>query len=381
MSTSSRAVVAAVAAVYGVVVVPALLLGAALMAQQASASTAVAVVECATVQFADYGPGGVSQPVGDEQFSGEQLANAQLIVAVAVERRLPKRAAVLALATAMVESELRNVNHGDRDSLGLFQQRPSQGWGSPEQILNPTYAAGKFYDHLIALPNWETMPTGAAEQAVQRSAYPDRYAPREAAAAELVARFWQGPDNPVPQAPDIALAQYDHAATGCPDKGRGNLNPEDLDPKRLPPGFTVPPDQVHSAAVTYALAQVGKPYKWGAEGPDAFDCSGLTQAAWAHAGVGISRTTATQVHDGVPVGSIAALQPGDLVFIPGADGTPAAPGHVGMYVGNGYMVDAYDETRGVILTTLDSWKSKIVAIRRVAAGDGGGPSTGGDSRL
>jgi cell wall-associated NlpC family hydrolase len=133
--------------------------------------------------------------------------------------------------------------------------------------------------------------------------------------------------------------------------------------------------------VVYALAQLGKPYVWGAQGPDAFDCSGLMQAAWARAGVAISRTTSTQVHDGVAVGSLSLIQPGDLVFIPGADGTPAAPRHVGMYVGGGYMVDAYDESRGVILTTLASWAPKVVAIRRVAAGNHGQPPSGGDPRL
>ncbi|OLR92585.1 C40 family peptidase [Actinokineospora bangkokensis] len=385
MSTPTNpgpAVAGATAAVYTLLVIPVLLVGVILTATHTAATTtAAAIVECATARFADHGPGGVSQPIAGEDFTAEQLANAQTITAVAVQRRLPRRAAVLAVATAMVESGLVNVGYGDRDSLGLFQQRPSQGWGTPEQVLNPAYAAATFYDHLLALPGWQTMPPGQAEQAVQRSAFPDRYAPREPAAAELVDRYWQGPDNPVPPPPGATPAQYTPAAAGCPDKGRGNLNPRDLDPKQLPPGFTLPPDRAQSAAVTYALVQLGKPYRWGAEGPDAFDCSGLMQAAWAHAGVAISRTTATQVHDGVPVASIAAVAPGDLVFIPGADGTPAAPGHVGMYVGNGYMVDAYDETRGVILTTLDSWKPKIVAIRRVAASDGDGPPAGGDPRL
>jgi cell wall-associated NlpC family hydrolase len=131
------------------------------------------------------------------------------------------------------------------------------------------------------------------------------------------------------------------------------------------------------AAVTYVLAQLGKPYVWGATGPDTFDCSGLMMAAWAHAGVAISRTTYTQMNDGVAVGSLAQVQPGDLLLIPGSDGTAARPGHVGMAIGHGYVVDAYTPETGVILTALQSWAPKVVAIRRVV--DAGG-QPGGDPR-
>ncbi|GAA2678795.1 MULTISPECIES: C40 family peptidase [Actinosynnema] len=370
------------AAVYLLLMVPALLVATVLMVSQSGTLAATAaVVECSPFQRLGLGPGGFTQQIGDETFTGEQLTNAQTIVTVAVRRSLPRRAAVLALATAMVESGLVNVDHGDRDSLGLFQQRPSQGWGSPAEILAPVYATNKFYDALIALPGWHTMPPGAAEQAVQRSQFPDRYAPRESAAAMLTDRYWQGPDNHAPPAPGAdPVVDVDPAYGGCQDMGKGNLDPGDLDPKKLPPDFTLPGDPQQSRAVVYALAQLGKPYVWGATGPDAFDCSGLTQAAWAHAGVAISRTTYTQVHDGIPVGSLTWIQPGDLVFIPGSDGTPAAPGHVGIYVGNGYMVDAYDTDHGVILTTLDSWAPKVVSIRRIATGDNGKPPPEGDPR-
>src|SRR5829696_2276626 len=87
--------------------------------------------------------------------STEQAANAATIAAVAVKRELPVRAVAIALATALQESKLINLEYGGRDSLGLFQQRPSQGWGSPGQILDPRYAAAKFYDALVAVPGWE----------------------------------------------------------------------------------------------------------------------------------------------------------------------------------------------------------------------------------
>ena len=115
-----------------------------------------------------------SQPAG--QWDAEQLANARTIVSVGAERRIPPRGQVIALATAMQESTLRNLAGGDRDSIGLFQQRPSQGWGTPAQISNPVYAAGKFYDKLATISGWQSMPLTEAAQAVQGSAYPDAYA-------------------------------------------------------------------------------------------------------------------------------------------------------------------------------------------------------------
>ena len=105
----------------------------------------------------------------------DQWANAQAIAGVAEERGLPERAIVIALATAMQESTLRNLDHGDRDSLGLFQQRPSQGWGTPEQVQDPVYAAGQFYDRLVRVPGWETGELTLVADSVQRSAFPLAY--------------------------------------------------------------------------------------------------------------------------------------------------------------------------------------------------------------
>ncbi|MDT0307705.1 hypothetical protein RM780_12125 [Streptomyces sp. DSM 44917] len=117
----------------------------------------------------------------------QQAANAATIEAVASARGLPERAVTIALATAIQESTLRNLGYGDRDSLGLFQQRPSMGWGTAEQVTDPVYAAGAFYDGLVEVPRWETMPLTEAAQAVQRSAYPDEYAGHEEEAALLAA--------------------------------------------------------------------------------------------------------------------------------------------------------------------------------------------------
>jgi hypothetical protein len=109
----------------------------------------------------------------------DQAGNAALITAVTVRRELPARAATIALATAVQESKLRNIDYGDRDSLGLFQQRPSQGWGTPEQVTDPVHATNAFLDGLVEVPGYTELPITAAAQAVQRSGYPEAYADHE----------------------------------------------------------------------------------------------------------------------------------------------------------------------------------------------------------
>ena len=110
----------------------------------------------------------------------EQAQNAALIAAISIERGMPARAASIALATAYQESKLYNIDYGDRDSVGLFQQRTSQGWGSVEQLTDPVYATNAFYDALAKVEGYREMEITEAAQAVQRSAYPDAYADHEA---------------------------------------------------------------------------------------------------------------------------------------------------------------------------------------------------------
>ena len=112
----------------------------------------------------------------------DQGSNAAAITAIAVQRGMPPRAATIAIATAMQESKVRNVKFGDRDSLGLFQQRPSQGWGTAEQILNPEYSTNKFYDALEKVKGYPSMDIAQAAQKVQRSAAGEAYAQHEAQA-------------------------------------------------------------------------------------------------------------------------------------------------------------------------------------------------------
>jgi hypothetical protein len=112
-------------------------------------------------------------------FTPEQSANAATITAIALKRGLPARAATIANATAIQESKLRNIKFGDRDSLGLFQQRPSQGWGTEAQILDPVYATNKFYDALVKIDGYQNMEITKVAQQVQRSGSPTAYADHE----------------------------------------------------------------------------------------------------------------------------------------------------------------------------------------------------------
>lgn len=116
---------------------------------------------------------------GTVRLTPEQAANAATIAAVAVRKELPQRAVTIALATAYQESKLRNLPDGDRDSIGLFQQRPSQGWGEPDQLHDPVYAATKFYDALVRVHGYRTLPLYQAAQRVQRSADGTAYAQHE----------------------------------------------------------------------------------------------------------------------------------------------------------------------------------------------------------
>ena len=121
----------------------------------------------------------------------EQAGNAAIIAAVATQRGLAPRAVSIALTTAFQESGIRNLDYGDRDSLGLFQQRPSMGWGTKEQVMDPFYSSGKFYDVMVTVDDWETADIGDVAQEVQRSGFPDAY-DKHVATARLIASALSG---------------------------------------------------------------------------------------------------------------------------------------------------------------------------------------------
>ena len=129
---------------------------------------------------------------------------------------MPARAATIALATAYQESKLYNVEGGDRDSLGLFQQRPSQGWGTPEQVLDPFYAANAFYDELADVDGYEAMEVTVAAQEVQRSGFPDAYADHEADARVLASALT---GNSAARSAAGTPTSRSRSGTGCPTPG------------------------------------------------------------------------------------------------------------------------------------------------------------------
>ncbi|GAA3389051.1 C40 family peptidase [Streptomyces roseoviridis] len=298
------------------------------------------------------------------ELPAEQIPHAKTIVATGIAMKVPERGRIVALATAIQESRLRNLRYGDRDSLGLFQQRPSQGWGTPEEILNPVHAATKFYEGLLKVAGWQQMTVTQAAQAVQRSGLPDAYAQWEPLARALqqaiAPTLHEDGGNAGAVAPD----------GGCQPGEDGSAWGE-IPEGAVPAGYEIPADATARArtAITWAMHQLGTLYQWGgtckdAHGPDPMgrcDCSSLMQVAYAQAGVTLTRTTYTQVKEGVPVPA-NALRPGDLLF---TRGTAAVPEHVGMYMGAGLVINAPKTGRPVRIEKVADWQ--ILAVRRIPA--------------
>ena len=278
--------------------------------------------------------------VDGQTLDAQQITDAGLIVAVGQHLGIPEPGETIALTTAMQESGLHNLDHGDRDSLGLFQQRPSQGWGTTSQIMDPTYSATAFYKALTNVSGWAAMPTTDAAQAVQHSAYPQAYAKWDQLAHDLSTTL-----------------------NGTCTSGSGPTPP-------APAGYQIPPGTpaAVAAVIDFALKQLGKSYQYGATGPNTWDCSGLIQAAYAVIGVPLPRTTFDQVNAGtpIPITDPAAFRPGDLLFIPGDDGTLTAPGHVGLYLGNGLVLHAPKTGDVVRVDRLANWLAELATVRRIA---------------
>ena len=165
----------------------------------------------------------VDNATASYSLSAEQADNAALIAAAGWAYGFDEAGVTVALATAIQESGLRNLNYGDRDSVGLFQQRTSQGWGTLEQIMDPRYSAAMFFLALAKVEGWETMPVTVAAQTVQRSGFPDAYADHEAE-ARAWAHALGGLDGTVTcelNAPEVSSAKAfsDRVAL---DFGQGN---------------------------------------------------------------------------------------------------------------------------------------------------------------
>jgi cell wall-associated NlpC family hydrolase len=279
--------------------------------------------------------------------SGTQAQIAGVVVATAMaDSGEDVVTARLALMVGLTESNLEDLGPmpGNADSLGVFQQRASQGWGTPAEELNPAQATAMFVERLLAVAGWHSRPPWLAAQAVQRSAFSDggNYRAQWGKAGLVLA----------------AVLADGNAPGGC---GQGPTGGVAGPPGRhgLPVGYAIPPGvpPAHAQVVAFALAQLGKQYVWGAGGPAAFDCSGLTMAAWATAGVPLRHYTVDQFHEGQAVAAVA-VAPGDLVLIPGSDPPgPGLPGHVGIYLGDGLVVSAIDAQLGVAVQTWQAFVS------------------------
>ncbi|WP_225080514.1 C40 family peptidase [Streptomyces sp. CoT10] len=321
------------------------------------------------------GKGTVSVPGLDDP--AEQIPNAKTIQATGVAMNIPARGQIVALATALQESGLRNLSYGDRDSLGLFQQRPSQGWGTANEILDPVHASTMFYEALEKVSGWQSLSVTQAAQAVQRSGFPEAYAKWEPLATALqqaneplLPKAGSTSPSPSQSGSDSTASATPSAAGSCTADGDGT-DFGTIPPGAVPAGYKIPADAPPKVqtAIRWALGQLGTPYQWGgsctdSHGPDPMgrcDCSSLMQQSYKAAGVTLARTTYTQVKEGKPV-SVDALQPGDLVF---TEGTAEVPEHVGMVIGQGLIVHAPHTGDVVRLATLASWKPQILAARQV----------------
>ncbi|WP_449343970.1 C40 family peptidase [Streptomyces nigrescens] len=298
----------------------------------------------------------------------EQIPNAETILATGVAMKVPARGQVVALATALQESGLRNLDYGDRDSLGLFQQRPRKGWGTAAQVRDPVHASTEFYDRLRKVSGWQSMTITQAAQAVQASGFPDAYAKWEPLATALQKAIAK---NLPAKNGSGKGAKSQAPAGGCGTGGDGRRFGS-IPAGSVPKGYKIPaaaPKSVRTA-IRWGLGQLGTPYQWGGyctapHGQDPMgrcDCSSLMQASFQAGGVSLSRTTYTQVREGKAV-SVGALKPGDLLF---TRGSAARPEHVGMFIGQGLILQAPKSDDVVKVSTLASWRPDILAARRVA---------------
>ena len=312
--------IAVQAVIIGVIAAAFLAAAAAVLAVLVAASSTGGTAAAVTIAYAASTESSCVAPAAAQgswtQWSAAQVTDAATIIRTGQADHVPVYGQVIAVATAMQESDLMNLDYGDRDSLGLFQQRPSQGWGSPAQVMDPVYAAGQFYAHLLAVPGWQQLPLTEAAQDIQHSAFPGAYAQWQPAAAALVDHITGG-------AGTVPAAGLATAACGL---------------GTVPAGT---PATV-AAVITWAEAAEGTLYDYGGtctdpRSPDMAlhcDCSSLVQQAFAHgAGLSLPRTAEAQWEYGeaghAQVIPLADAQPGDVVYFPSYLG-PDVIGHTGI---------------------------------------------------
>ncbi|MFC1435348.1 hypothetical protein ACEZDB_32380 [Streptacidiphilus sp. N1-3] len=245
-------------------------------------------------------------PQSSATWATAQLQNAATITNVARSKSLSPRAAVIAVATAIQESSLNNLNNGDRDSIGLFQQRPSQGWGTMAELHDPIYASMQFYSALVKVSDWQTGALSSVAQAVQRSGFPGAYAKWEQAAGALVAKTWG----------TSAVTSIDH---GCSDGGGGDPTGhfKDKNP-RTPAQAVAAARQEAGTTGWYRRCDnfASQAYGWANSGSDTANAhwERLVDAGLAHPGDNSPPVGALLFYDsGEPAGHVALYLGGDMV--------------------------------------------------------------------
>jgi peptidoglycan DL-endopeptidase CwlO len=281
-------------------------------------------------------PGEISAIVEDRRVTldAEQIGFARAILDTGRTLKVPERGWVVAIATALQESTLQNLTYGDRDSIGLFQQRDA--WGSRSQRLDPAESTTMFYTGghagqrgLLDISGWHLMSVAGAAQAVQASAFPSAYARWETLATRTVAAL-SGGQPPAP-------------AVTCPPE------PDPVAEADSPEA----PEAVRTMLAA-ALAQQGDPYIWGATGPDSFDCSGLVIWSWRQAGYRVNMRTAADMYRAADPVEPGQERPGDLLFSGWGETRPGA-GHVEIVVKRGTVVEA-------------PYTGEVVKVRQYTAG-------------
>lgn len=305
-----------------------------------------------------------------------QLQRAATIIAVGKSEKVGEDGQLIALMAALTESTLRDLantsaypqsagypndgNGANGDSLGLFQMQPPDGWGTVAQLMEPVWATRAFYggpegpNHgspagLLDTPGWQSLPLGAAAQAVEGSEYPERYA-IAAPVAEKMATTLSG------------ITISGQAGAQCPAAA--------TTPISLPPGFA-------GRLIAVAEKEIGLPYVWGGgtyngpsgqasdgQGPG-FDCSGLVlYAAYQASGgkIRLAHYTGDQINESQPV-AWADKKPGDLIFYtyPGE----TVPHHVVIYLGGERILQAPETGQNVGYGTLSEFAGQIASVRRL----------------
>lgn len=301
----------------------------------------------------------------------DQIANVKTIIGVAKARGIPERGWEVALTAALQESMLRNLSSGDRDSVGLFQERPSMGWGTAKQLTDPVYASVAFFggkdvppdnNGLIDYTGWTMLSIPVAAQKVEASGAPDAYQKWAGTAHNLATKYKDAPAV-------HGLHKNNDPGTGAPPGGGCGGGT----------GGDVPAGPLAAKAVAIAMNNLGIPYSLGggtpsgptvgATSPAGWDCSSFVQMAYYRASGGkilLPRVTYDQMDSKlVTEVPLNKLQPGDLIFI--KTGAEPGFGHVVMFIGHGKLVEEPHTGAFSRVMPMSEYNGYVEAARRVVA--------------